>query len=179
MAWNTTTSLTSAAITAATLEQATLSLLAEYLGVYFSGGNHTLNTVSTYFPLVALAFQADKLPTQPLEGGAIQVVWEKPGRLKTFLERGKRRGHLKAKLTFYVMCAGQNTAVAGVSTGGPRVLAKKITDLLFALLSSKAATLALARKGCHHVKPQQATLVTVEQYVERTMTVNCELIFDL
>ena len=173
MAWNVTTPLTNAAITSAKLEQATLDLWAEYLGGYFSGTSHGLDGATTTFPLVGLSFQADKLPAQPTNGTVISVVWDRPAVVKPRLQQGKRVSYIKARFTFYIRSAGQNTG-----DGGPKVAVKKACDLLFALLSSKAETLPLAMKGIHHVRPQQASVQTMNELIERRMSVNAVLVFE-
>jgi hypothetical protein len=174
MPWDTTTDLTSPAVSGVGLEQKTLDLLYEFLEGYFSGTSHAVDGVSTDFPAVALDFQGAKPFPTPLGGAAITLTWLRSGKAKRRKEPGKRQAYLRTAFQIWVRAAGEN-----VGDGGPAVLAKRVCDLLYALLNKKRLTVPLARKGIHHVEATNGTLVSVDAYHMRAMTITAELQFPI
>lgn len=169
MPWNPDTPLSKPNVSATALEQSSLDLWLEFLGGYFDGNVHSLNGENIQFPSAHFTTQQGSLP-QPLEGQAISITWLKPGKANRRNIGNKKVAFLRTNWTFWIRAAGKN-----VGQGGPQVQAKRVSDLLYALLVNKAATLPLARKGIHHIDATNSVLVASAEYGMRSMIVSANL----
>lgn len=127
-----------------------------WLATYFDGGAHALDGVERVFPLVTRGYGQSAAP-QPLSG-----------------DQTEPRAHLQVRCEAGVGVARRDADTAGadagsavlewkflVLAGGPSAgdgnaawLARRVGDMLFGLLQSPEARMALARAGMVEIAPR-------------------------
>lgn len=155
--------LTKPAISALALEKSLLDLWEEFLSGYFDGANHGVGPLeAAVFPEAQLRFQQSAVD-QPLDGVAITLVWVTPTRNRTEWEdvtnadgSGGRQAQAfdDVMLNFWIRAAGDQAAPTNA-----RHECMKAASLLKGLIANRAATLPLAQKGIHHLRPMDPQLV--------------------
>lgn len=162
--------MNSAPVSANDLEGTSLTLWAEFLASYFDGNAHAVGSVSppVTFPQAALRFQESPLP-QPLGAAVgISVVWIAPSRIclqwdtLTSVEIAaitaaggtppasgrQQRATAHCAWLFLVRAVTE-----GSTTDDAQKQVQAAAGKLHGLLQNSGATVALAAKGIHHVRP--------------------------
>ncbi len=175
MKWNTVSDLTSPAIRAEFIEEDFMSLWHEFLEGYFDGGDHDLNGVSVKFPLIEIAIQHGRRPTQPLEGNVIAGTWTQGVKPLSYgLTRDTKLFEIPFTLTFWMRSSGSNTG-----DGGPHVRIRRLDSILFGLLNNRKNTLPLARKGIRALRCQTPALVTTSPEPMRSVVVSGSILYSI
>lgn len=170
-------SLSSPAISGIEFDKSLLTLIHEWLSLYFDGGAHVVQGVSTTFPDArygadaahqrqsAIVFE-DMPAAQPLkeagDGFEIRLVpqtrLERPGR-----KHGTHLVNALMSLHFWV-------SAKKPGDGESIKLAREVADKLHALLADPACRLVLAEKGITHLQPSAPVSTSSTDYAKRLVT---------
>jgi hypothetical protein len=161
------TPLTSSALDSLALEKSAMTLWHEFLLRFYDGAAHTVGTrTNIAFPKAALRFQQSALPqpisqgTDAAPGAGITLVWTAPVRFTSCWEpdAGVRTQVKYGMANFLFYCRAKV-----VETGGgdnSESLCRRVSDLLFGLLSNGHATMPLAAKGITQIRPNSPVAVS-------------------
>lgn len=160
--------LTSAAITALTVESAPRALWSEFLLSWFDGGSHTLDgQPAAVFPKATVAFD-QALLRQPMDTGTageapVNILVTTAGlRDRVMWQAGGQVAVSEVAWTFWVRCHLRDAAES-------RRVSQTAAELLRALLSSPADVYDLALKGVQHLRPRKPQRLTSETWEMYTM----------
>jgi hypothetical protein len=151
------------------IEQTTLTLWYEFLEGWFDGGVHEIDDTEVTFPLVNLAFQQGGA-VAPMDGISIAFTWISATRARRSNEGVSKTETIKAHWSVWVRAKGENKG-----QGGAAVLSKRTSDLIYALMSNRKATMPLARSGIRHVWSTTPALVSSQESHVRALRVSATL----
>jgi hypothetical protein len=160
--------LAAATLTESTLESGSKALLAEWLAGYFDGQAHAVWGDSVMFPECSIRFDASATRQPLLQSGSniaaeIRVV-AKPGRVTRHPDTVGTKAFAWVTLQFYV-----RAQVGGSGTGNSNMVADRVSELLFAVLSNPAERYALAQKGITHLVPRTPETITAKDFAMRVI----------
>lgn len=158
--------LAAATLTEATIESGSKALLAEWLAGYFDGQAHVVWGSSVVFPSCSIRFDASATRQPLVQAGSdvaaeIRVV-SKPGRVVRCPDEVGTKAFAGVTLQFYV-----RAQVMGSGTGNSNLVADRVSELLFAVLSNPAERYALAQKGITHLVPRTPETIAAKDFAMR------------
>jgi hypothetical protein len=158
--------MNSAAISALDIEGSALALWNEFLASFFDGRTHDVGPLkAVQFPTATLRFQESPQP-QPLSNVGISVVWVSPSRVERYWDTltpaeiaalpagttpNERQQRAKAQCAFIFLV---RATIAGSNDNSQKQV-QSAAGKLYGLLSNVGATIPLANKGIHHLRPSQ------------------------
>ena len=147
------------AVSEAAIESSVFELFNEWLKDWFDGNAHSIGAnAAVTFPKVVLRYQQDKLP-QPLSDQiGISLVWVNTSKVRTVwksnsatvaVRKDQQIANIQTVWLFMVRSELEN-----------KKNCRAVAELLFAILNNTNATLPLAQKGIHRLRPMPPQLIS-------------------
>jgi hypothetical protein len=157
--------MNSPAVSEGQIETSAFNLFNEWLKSWFDGGTHAIGGNATVaFPKAVLRYQQDKLPqplTEPNFGLAlvgISMVWVNTSKVILSWKMSPVAGGVPARQQIANI---QTTWLFMVrSEVENKKNCRAVAELLFAILNNTNATLPLAQKGVHRLRPMPPQLIS-------------------
>lgn len=182
--------LNAAAITEFTTESGPVTLLAEWLRLYFDGADHVVGTnAPVTFPKAFIAFgQAPIEQLSARETGSVLgdqdihaeirvVIFPRGGQIAWVSATGadaelKKLATDPVLLTFQVRAKQQGP-------GQSEYLARNVAELLHALLTNPTTRYDLAQKGLSHIFVQPINPLPTAEFAMRILSCSCVLRYEV
>lgn len=162
--------LTSAAITATTVETAVATLWREWLLSYFDGLTHTVAGVAgVTVPSASVTFGQGPPSAQPLGGLEVRVLHHSGGQ-RALAGHAGRTIQAQASFLFLLLAS---PAKAG--SGDVHYQVRRAADLLYALLNHPADRYPLSPKGICQIRPTVPEVVKGVDYAARQLRCSATL----
>lgn len=151
--------MNSPAVSEGQIESSTFNLFNEWLKGWFDGGTHAIGgNAAVTFPKAVLRYQQDKLPQPLSDQVGISMVWVNTSKVITSWKLALVAGSLPARQQI------ANVQTTWLFMVRSEVENKKncraVAELLFAILNNTNATLPLAQKGIHRLRPMPPQLIS-------------------
>lgn len=161
-----------------TFEESSSKLWNQWLKAWFNGSAKVFRTVggsnqSVTFPSASVVFQQQAI-SQPLDGLNIGVVLLTQPRVmhRRMTRLGAKWTQFRCSWQFYIRAKVNSTTGAGENSES---LARKGSDLLFALLTIEENHEPLRVKGMTNIRAEPARLIVSPEYSMRAIAVNATI----